>query len=35
MLTYLDDDTLVGRAQAGAGTFIFKKVAESDLQGTG
>jgi hypothetical protein len=31
MLTYLDEDTLIGRAQAGSGTFIFQRVDESDL----
>ena len=31
MLTYLDDDTLIGRAQQGAGTFVFKRVEDNDL----
>ena len=31
MLSYLDDDTLLGRAQAGSGVFIFKKVDDGDL----
>ena len=32
MLSYLDEDMLVGRAQAGSGTFIFKKVDDMDLK---
>ena len=32
MLTYMDDDTLIGRAQQGAGTFVFKRVGDDDLK---
>ncbi len=27
LLTYLDDDMLIGRQQAGAGTFIFERTS--------
>lgn len=28
MLTYMDEDTLIGRAQTGAGVFIFQRADE-------
>ena len=32
LLSYMDDRVLIGRAQAGAGVFIFERVDESDLE---
>jgi hypothetical protein len=32
LLSYMDDSMLIGRAQTGAGTFIFERANEADLQ---
>ena len=31
MLSYLDDDTLIGRSQTGGGSFIFQRAERSEL----
>jgi hypothetical protein len=30
LLTYMDDRILIGRAQAGAGVFIFERIDDND-----
>jgi len=32
MLSYLDDDTLIGRSQVGGGTFIFRRADPTELE---
>jgi hypothetical protein len=32
LLTYMDEKVLIGRAQTGAGVFIFERVDEDDLE---